>query len=231
MRRLAFTYERAYRILFPVKIVLATRNRKKTEEIRRILAGRGISLQNLEDFPACPEVVEDGTTFQENAVKKAQQVAHYSGLPALADDSGLVVDALDGAPGVYSARYAGPDASDRENVDKLLISLQQAVKTKGSNRHAHFECVLSLAHPSGAVRSFSGRVDGYIVETPQGENGFGYDPIFAPHDSTQASTQAPTQTFAEIGAEQKDAMSHRGRALALFSAALHDSDMQNLLSV
>lgn len=200
-----------------MKIVLATRNSKKTEEIRRILADTGVSLQNLDDFPSCPEVVEDGLTFLENALKKARQVAAFTGLPALADDSGLVVDALDGAPGVHSARYAGPSANDTDNLEKLLTALYNSPETmvNGTIKTARFECVLSLAHPDGQVHNFSGSVAGHIIASPRGKNGFGYDPVFVP-DSFD-------QTFAEMSAEQKDGLSHRGRALAAFSAALHGS--------
>lgn len=199
-----------------MEIVLATRNQKKTEEMRRILIDTDIVLKNLEEFPLCPEVEEDGLTFQVNAEKKAREVAHYTGLIALADDSGLVVDALDGAPGVFSARYAGPNASDAENLEKLLLSLHNCSKTADSlhNRTAHFVCVLCLAHPDGRLRSFSGRVDGHIVDAPRGHNGFGYDPVFVP--------ETFEQTFAEMTDQQKDSMSHRGAALALFSAAIRD---------
>lgn len=192
-----------------MKIILASRNRKKTEEIRRILEGTGVSLVNLDSFPSCPDVEEDGETFQANAEKKARQVAAFTGLPALADDSGLVVDALGGAPGVYSARYAGLNASDADNLEKLLLALRDIVE----NRTARFECVLSLAHPDGRVRNVGGSVAGHIIASPRGENGFGYDPVFVPDDLDQ--------TFAEMPAQQKDAMSHRGRALTALTKVLH----------
>ena len=200
-----------------MKLVLATRNHKKTEEMRRILSGTGLLLKNLEDFPFCPEIAEDGATFQENAEKKALQVSVFTGLAALADDSGLVVDALDGAPGIYSARYAGPNASDADNLEKLLMALRDCPEAAHDRkkRTAHFACVLSLAHPDGRVQSFNGRVDGHIIDAPQGENGFGYDPVFVP--------EMFDRTFAEMSAAEKDAMSHRGRALAAFSRALQES--------
>lgn len=210
-----------------MKIILATRNRKKTEEIRRILAGTPLSLINLEAFPTCPDVIEDGATFQENAEKKARQVAAFTQHPALADDSGLVVDALRGAPGVYSARYAGVDATDAGNLAALLRDLRdlpRPSRNDGSPTHhgaAHFACVLSLAHPNGRVRSFFGRVDGHIVDPPRGDNGFGYDPVFVP--------VGWQHTFAEATAEQKDALSHRGHALAAFSEALKTATRNNTM--
>ena len=189
-----------------MKIVLATRNRKKVEEISRVLQDHSVELLSLVDFPHCPEVVEDGDTFQANAEKKAREVADFTGHYALADDSGLVVDALDGAPGIYSARYAGPEATDRANLQKVLSEL----KNRSTRlRTARFQCVISLATPGGEVKSFSGRVEGRIGESPQGENGFGYDPVFVP-DGHQI-------TFAQMSDQQKDALSHRGRALEAFS--------------
>ena len=192
-----------------MNIVLATRNQKKTEEIRRILAGTGVLLQNLSDFPDCPEVVEDGVTFQENAAKKAWAVAQFTGLPALADDSGLVVDCLGGAPGVWSARYAGEDASDADNMHKLLEAVRDHPP---SARTAHFACVMTLAYPDGRLHHFYGRIAGRIVDTPRGSNGFGYDPVFVP--------ETLDRTFAELPGEQKDVISHRGRALAAFASTL-----------
>ncbi|MEO5363603.1 MAG: RdgB/HAM1 family non-canonical purine NTP pyrophosphatase [Magnetococcus sp. DMHC-8] len=177
--------------------------------MRRILAGTGILLQNLTDFPACPEVVEDGVTFQENADKKALQVARFTGLPALADDSGLVVDCLGGAPGVWSARYAGPDADDAANLHKLVLAVRDHPPAE---RSARFECVLSLAQSDGRLRRFHGSVTGHLIDVPRGVNGFGYDPVFVPDGFDR--------TFAELSGEQKDAISHRGRALAALAAVL-----------
>ena len=189
-----------------MKIVLATRNKKKVEEIRRVLQDPSIELLTLVDFPECPEVIEDGESFQANAEKKAVEVAQSTGFHALADDSGLVVDTLDGAPGIYSARYAGEGATDQANLQKVLDELAgQSV----SLRTARFECVISLASPEGVVKSYFGRVEGAISESPQGENGFGYDPVFLPEGNSR--------TFAQMGAGEKDSMSHRGRALAAFS--------------
>ncbi len=186
-----------------LKIVLATRNKKKVEEIKRVLQDSTVELLTLMDFPDCPEVVEDGATFRANAEKKAVEVAAFTGCHALADDSGLVVDALGGAPGIYSARYAGVGATDRDNLEKLLEELAGA-----KSRTARFQCVISMAAPGGAVESFVGSVEGRIGTQAAGENGFGYDPVFIP--------EGHATTFAQMSAAEKDSMSHRGRALAAF---------------
>ncbi len=184
-----------------MELVLATRNRNKVEEIGRITSGMDVTIYTLNDFPECPEVVEDGETFEENAVKKAVSVARCSGKPALADDSGLEVYALGGAPGTRSARYAGDDTDDRRNMEKLLREMRCS-----EQRGARFVCCLALAMPDGGVRTFEGYVEGNIGRAPKGDSGFGYDPVFYPsgHD----------RTFAEMSGEEKDALSHRGKALA-----------------
>lgn len=192
-----------------MKIVLATRNRKKVEEIQRVVAGLPVTLLTLEAYPDCPEVEEDGETFAANAGKKAVAVARHAGEWALADDSGLVVDALGGEPGVWSARYAGVGASDRENLDKLL---KQLGDTPEGERSARFVCVLALANADGQVRLYQGTVEGHIGREPRGDNGFGYDPVFVP--------QGEERTFAQMSGKEKDAMSHRGRALGEFAQAL-----------
>lgn len=170
-----------------------------------MLQDSSVELLTLVDFPDCPEVIEDGETFHANAEKKALEVAHATGCSALADDSGLVVDALDGAPGIYSARYAGPEATDRDNLEKVLDKLADL---PAEQRAARFQCVISLATPAGDVESFVGSVEGRIAERPDGNNGFGYDPVFVP--------EGYDKTFAQMSAQEKDAMSHRGRALAAF---------------
>lgn len=184
-------------------IVLATRNRKKVEELKRMFPGQKITFKTLDVFPGCPEVEEDGQTFRANAKKKAVTVARYTGCPALADDSGLEVDALDRAPGVFSARYAGEPADDKKNVKKILREMRTVITKK--ERKARFVCCIVFALPDGKCRTFTGYVNGMIAETPKGYNGFGYDPIFYPagHD----------RTFAEMADFEKDAMSHRGRAM------------------
>lgn len=183
-------------------IVLATRNRKKVEEIKRIVAGTSISIQILDDFPNMPEVAEDGITFEANAIKKALAVTSFTGKPALADDSGLEVYALNGAPGTLSSRYAGESADDRKNIEKLLNEMRSIDVEK---RGARFICCLALAFPEGKVKTFLGYAEGRIGKEPRGSKGFGYDPVFYP--------EGQIRTFAEMADEDKDALSHRGKAL------------------
>ena len=186
-------------------LVLATQNKGKTSEIRGLLKKYPIDIRNLDDFGPIPAIVEDGDTFEANAYKKAGLTARYLGYPALADDSGLVVEALDGAPGVYSARYAGEDADDAQRCQKLLHELGDA-----ENRKAHFECVISLAVPTGPALTYEGRCEGLITRTPAGSNGFGYDPIF--------HCPELNKTFAEMTMAEKSRVSHRGIALRELSA-------------
>jgi XTP/dITP diphosphohydrolase len=181
-------------------IVLATRNKGKTREFRELLNHPSVEIRNLDDFGPIPEVIEDGATFDDNAYKKASFTARILGYPALADDSGLCVDALDGAPGVISARYAGENASDAENVKKMLA----AVKGK-ENRNAAFKCVISIAVPTGAALTYEGECKGVIIDEPAGDNGFGYDPVFF--------FPALNKTFAQLSVEEKGRVSHRGKAL------------------
>ena len=154
-------------------LVLATTNKGKTRELQERLQGHPVEIKNLSDFGPIPEVIEDGETFDDNAYKKASFVSRMLGFPALADDSGLCVDALGGAPGVYSARYAGEDATDQDNVDKLLDAMKNE-----ENRKAAFECVISIAVPTGAALTYEGRCEGVLTRQPAGNNGFGYDPLF-----------------------------------------------------
>lgn len=181
-------------------IVLATRNKGKVREFSKLLNHSFIELRNLDDFGPIPEVTEDGDTFDDNAYKKASFTARVLGYPALADDSGLCVDALDGAPGVKSARYAGESATDADNVKKLL----SAVKSE-TNRKAFFKCVISIAVPQGAALTYEGECRGVIIDEPRGENGFGYDPIFFYPELNKS--------FAELTVEEKGEVSHRGKAL------------------
>lgn len=187
------------------ELVLATANRKKLAEMARILDGLGVRLLSVADFPSMPDVVEDAGSFEGNALKKAREVMRHTGLASLADDSGLEVDALGLAPGVYSARYAGEGATDADNVDKLLLELRD---TPAQERTARFRCVIALVTPDGAERTFEGKVEGTIGSARHGDNGFGYDPLFFP--------EGHGRTFAQMAAEEKDSMSHRGRALAAF---------------
>ena len=181
-------------------IVLATTNKGKTKEMKEILKGYPIEIKNLSDFGPIPEVIEDGDTFDDNAYKKASFTAKVLGFPALADDSGLCVDALDGAPGVYSARYAGENATDADNVAKLLEALKDE-----ENRKAAFQCVISIAVPTGAALTYEGSCEGVLTREPAGDNGFGYDPLFF--------FPQFNKTFAQLSIEEKAEVSHRGKAL------------------
>ena len=185
-----------------VEIVIATRNKQKLEEVRRIALDWAIPILSLDNFPDCPQVEEDGETFEANAVKKAASVARCSGKHALADDSGLEVDALGGAPGVLSSRYAGRDADDLKSIEKLL----NAMRSVGAERRGgRFVCCLALASPAGVLKTFWGEVRGRIGTEPRGTSGFGYDPVFYP--------EGQHRTFAEMSAVEKDIISHRGKAL------------------
>jgi XTP/dITP diphosphohydrolase len=185
-----------------MKIVLATRNKKKAEEIKRIFGGQDIRFVTLDAFPGCRDVEEDGKTFRANAVKKAVHVARFTKCPAIADDSGLEVSALGGAPGVFSARYAGAGAGDKKNVRKLLVEMKNLRK---GERKARFVCCSALALPDGRYKTFTGYARGSIGSRPRGSNGFGYDPLFYP--------EGHMRTFAEMTAAEKDFLSHRGKSL------------------
>ena len=156
-----------------IPLVLATRNEGKTEEIKALLSKFPVEIKNLTDFGPTPEVVEDGETFEDNAVKKARFIAKILGFPALADYSGLMVEALGGAPGIRSARYSGESATDRDNNDKLLRELENV-----ENRSAAFHCVIAIAVPWGPALVYEGRCEGIITREKVGSEGFGYDPVF-----------------------------------------------------
>ncbi len=190
-------------------LVIATRNQGKLKEIRRLLEGTGIVVRGLESFDNLPEVEEDGATFADNARKKAETIAALTGLPTLADDSGLEVKALAGAPGVHSARYAGPGASDADNNSKLLTAL---AGVPAEERQGAFCCAMALARPGGETRLYFGRVEGRILLEPRGQGGFGYDPLFLVREFGQ--------TMAELPLETKNRISHRGQALRQALAAL-----------
>lgn len=186
-------------------VVLATNNENKVREFRQFVSNFPVEVKSLSDFGPLPEVVEDGSTFDENAYKKAHHYAKILGMPAIADDSGLVVEALSGAPGVRSARYAGEGASDQENCAKLLREL------KGEkNRKAAFVCVLSIAVPSGPALTYEASCEGTILDKPRGSSGFGYDPLFY--------YEPFKKTFAEVSMEEKNQVSHRGKVLAELSS-------------
>lgn len=184
------------------KLVLASRNKHKIEEIQSMLAKLGIEVFSALDFPDLEEVDEDQTTLEGNALKKARYVYQVTGLPALSDDTGLEVDALNGAPGVYSARYAGEDASYQDNVLKLLKELGDT-----EERSARFRTVVALVTEEGE-RTFEGEVEGVILSAQTGDGGFGYDPVFQP--------LGYNQTFAELDSVEKNWISHRGRAIKKF---------------
>ena len=186
-------------------IVLATRNSGKIREFQQLLKNFPVEIKGLGDFGPIPEVEEDGETFDDNAYKKALFTAKALGLPAMADDSGLVVEALDGAPGVKSARYAGENASDKENIDKLLMEMKGR-----DDRRAAFECVISIAIPSGPALTYEGRCEGEITLEPKGTSGFGYDPVFFYPQFGKS--------FAELSSDEKNRVSHRGKALEVVAA-------------
>jgi XTP/dITP diphosphohydrolase len=195
-----------------MEIVLATRNKKKVEEIRRITEGLPVTVLSLDNFPDCPETIEDRDTFEGNAVKKAVEVAVCTGKMSLADDSGLEVEALGGAPGVYSARYA-PDAESGNDPKNYLKLLKDLTNIPPQARIARFVCCLALAYPDGRTRTFFGYSRGRIGFEPSGKKGFGYDPVFLP--------EGFDRTFAEMTSEEKDALSHRGKAIEKLAEFLH----------
>ncbi len=182
-------------------LLIATGNKGKLKEIKAIL-GSEVHLKNLADFPDVHEVIEDGDTFEANAIKKASEMCTLTGLITLADDSGLEVNILDGAPGIYSARFAGPDTADEDNNKKLLGLLADVPNGK---RQARFRCVIAIVTPVGEVKTISGTWEGHIIHEPRGENGFGYDPLFFSPEHGKTS--------AELEREQKNRASHRGKAL------------------
>jgi len=181
---------------------VATGNRGKFMEIKELLQDTVAKLYTLEDFPEIPPVEEDGATFAENAVKKAQNAAQATGKPVIADDSGLEVGALGGRPGVYSARFAGEGAGDAENNAKLLREMADIPDGEGA---AAFHCVVALCFPDGSCRTFSGELKGIILKEPKGAGGFGYDPLFLVPEYGR--------TLAELPMKVKNVISHRGKAL------------------
>jgi XTP/dITP diphosphohydrolase len=186
----------------PPEAVIATRNAAKLREIEDILAPLGLKVLSLKDFPRVGEIVEDGTTFGENAAKKAREVARQTGRLAIADDSGLVVDALQGRPGVFSSRYGGKDATDQEKCQKLLAEMSGIPEEK---RQAAFVCAIAVATPQEEVEIVEGECRGRIAFAPTGKSGFGYDPVFF--------LPALGKTMAEIDPHLKNRISHRARAL------------------
>lgn len=182
-------------------IVLATTNKNKVKEFQEMVKDLPVEIKSIADFGTIPECIEDGETFDDNAYKKALHTAKILGLPAIADDSGLAVEALNGAPGVYSARYAGENATDEENCHKLLKEMEGQ-----ENRKAAFHCILSVAVPSGPALTYEATCEGTILTEKQGESGFGYDPLFY--------FEPLGKSFAECDMEEKNKVSHRGKAMA-----------------
>jgi len=189
----------------PRRVLLATHNQGKLAEIRPLLAPLGVELLSLADFPHLAETPETGATFEENAAAKARAAAAASGLVAMADDSGLEVEALSGAPGVRSQRFA---PSDRERIERLLGLLRGV----GPPRRARFVAAVAIAAPDGRSEVVRGTVEGEITEAPRGEGGFGFDPVFVP--------EGETRTLAQMNRQEKNALSHRGRAFRLAAARL-----------
>ena len=184
------------------KLVVATQNRDKFEEMREALSGLGWEIVPGFGFPGVPEVVEDGSTLEENSLKKAREVSKFTALPALSDDTGLFVDALNGQPGIYAARFAGEKCTYEDNVRKMLGLLEGVPRDK---RRALFRTVISIYYPDGSPQQVSGEVEGSITMGSRGSGGFGYDSIFQPYGSSKV--------FAEMCLEEKNKISHRGKAL------------------
>ena len=194
-----------------LQMLAATTNKNKVREFQEILKELKdkINIITIDTIPNFPEIVEDGTTFEENAMKKAKEASAYADMVAMADDSGLVVEALDGAPGIHSARYAGEGATDSDRITKLLNAMDGV-----TNRKAKFVCAAALAYRGEEVRTFVGEIKGMITVAPAGSNGFGYDPVFIP--------EGFEKTFAELTDEEKNAISHRGRAMTAVADFLRE---------
>ena len=187
-----------------MKLIIASNNAHKVGEIKQILGSRFEEIFSLREASVSHETVEDGDSFMANSLKKAREIAEITGCAALADDSGLCVDALGGAPGIYSARYAGVDSAelrDRANCDLLLENLSGA-----SDRSAHFTCAIALVYPDGREVTAEGYIHGEIIDEFRGDNGFGYDPLFLP--------KGYSRTVAELSESEKNSISHRANALA-----------------
>lgn len=186
------------------EIVIASRNSGKINEIRLLLSEFGIKIRTIDEFKDIPDIIEDGETFEENAIKKAEQISNIINLPVIADDSGLVVDVLNGDPGIYSARYAGPDQDDYRNNEKLLEQLRDFELDK---RTARFVCVMALAIPGKNLITTEGTCEGLIGFKPEGLGGFGYDPLFYLPEYNK--------TMAEVSNDLKNTISHRAKAIQL----------------
>ncbi len=196
-----------------VQVVLATKNRHKLEELHRILdaAGLEIELLGADAFPDLPDVAETESSFAGNALLKAREIARVTGLPAIADDSGLAVDALNGMPGIFSARWSGRHGDDAANLALLLGQLSDVPDRR---RGAAFHCAAAIALPDGTERVVEGTIEGTIIREPRGTNGFGYDPVFVPLGYQVTTAEMPSQ--------EKDAISHRGRALQALAPVVRE---------
>jgi XTP/dITP diphosphohydrolase len=199
-----------------MQLIIATRNADKTRELQQIL-GSEFTVRDLHAYPEISEIAETGTSFEENAKLKALAVSRKLPGLVIADDSGLEVDALGGAPGIYSARYAGTNATNKERIDKLLEELARVDPAK-KQRGARFRCVLALARNGEVLGTFEGIVEGQIVDRPRGSRGFGYDPIFVPNGFQQ--------TFGQLEPAEKNQLSHRARALEKLRAFLNSRPRQ-----
>ena len=193
------------------KVVIASRNEHKIDEMRRILheAGLSLDLVGIQEFPDLPDVDETGETFAENALLKAREICAFTGLPAIADDSGLCVDALGGMPGIFSARWSGTHGNDLANLQLLLAQISHVASDR---RTASFRCAAAIVTPGGVEKVVEGVMAGRLIDTPRGTNGFGYDPIFI--------ADGYSITTAEMDSASKDAISHRGRAIAALAPTL-----------
>ncbi|MEW1675190.1 RdgB/HAM1 family non-canonical purine NTP pyrophosphatase [Streptomyces noursei] len=197
----------------PRRLVLATRNTGKITELRSILAAADLDVElvGADAYPDVPDVKETGVTFAENALLKAHALAQATGHPAVADDSGLCVEVLGGAPGIFSARWAGRHGDDQANLDLLLAQLSDI---DDEHRAAHFACAAALALPDGTERVVEGTLDGTLRRTPAGTGGFGYDPVLQPHGESR--------TCAELTADEKNAISHRGKAFRALAPVVRE---------
>jgi XTP/dITP diphosphohydrolase len=200
-----------------IELVVATRNRHKTREIQLIL-GSDFTVRDLGAYAEIPEIYEDGTSFEENAKLKALAASRHLPVLVIADDSGLEVDALGGAPGIYSARYAGTNTTDKDKIDKLLRELAQ-VRATDDGRRARFRCVVALARNGNFLGSFEGIVEGRIADEARGNSGFGYDPIFI--------AEGLEQTFGELPAEVKNTISHRAKAIRRLALKLRQLESRD----
>ncbi|MDE3050568.1 MAG: XTP/dITP diphosphatase [Nitrospirota bacterium] len=201
------------------ELVLATRNRHKGEELAALLGDLGIKIRTLDEFPDAPEVIEDGNTCEANAVKKARAIAEFTGLPTVADDTGLEVDALGGRPGVHAARYAGETATYEDNCRKLLRELMGVPRER---RTARFLTVAAIALPSDGIRVAQGMLNGVIAEEASGTLGFGYDPVFLIPELGK--------TLAQLSADQKNTISHRAKAFTQAKDLLREMEFEMLES-